>query len=118
MYFDALTSKRHYKASKTPYEALKIMTGDNPYIETLNKFEQEVRENKRTPVTAIVRDDYDAKLRRLREKEMVEQEAKKRVEARMKLRDKGMAHCFDKDLLQRFVYTINQSQGFELSEFL
>ena len=116
--FDALTSKRHYKASKTPFEALKIMTGENPYLETLNKFEQEARENKRTPVTAVVRDDYDAKLKRLREKEMLEEEARKRVEARMRLRDKGMAHCFDKGLMKRFIYTINQSKGFDLSGFL
>ncbi|MCF6247605.1 MAG: HD domain-containing protein [Desulfobacula sp.] len=116
--FDALTSKRHYKASKTPIEALRIMTGENPYIETLNKFEQEARENRRTPVTAIVRDDYDTKLRRLREKQMVEEEAKKRVEARTRLRDQGMSHCFDRELLQRFIFTINQSQGFDLSEFL
>ncbi len=116
--FDALTSKRHYKDSKTPFEALKIMTGENPYLETLNRFEKEAMENKRTPVTAVVRDDYDAKLRRLREKEMVEEEARKRVEARMKLRDKGMAHCFDGELLKRFIFTINQSEGFDLSEFI
>ncbi|MBU2631118.1 MAG: HD domain-containing protein [Proteobacteria bacterium] len=116
--FDALTSKRHYKESKTPFEALKIMTGENPYLDTLKKFEREVRENQKTPVTAIVRDDYDMKLRRLREKEMIEQEAKKRVEARIKLRDKGMAHCFDKQVLKRFIYTINQSESFHLSELL
>ena len=116
--FDALTSKRHYKESKTPFEALKIMTGENPYLDTLKKFEEEARENKKTPVKAIVRDDYDVKLRRLREKEMIEEEAKKRVEARIKLRDKGMAHCFDTDLLRRFIYTINQSESFHLSELL
>ena len=116
--FDALTSKRHYKESKTPFEALKIMTGENPYLDTLKKFEEEARENKKTPVKAIVRDDYDVKLRRLREKEIIEEEAKKRVEARIKLRDKGMAHCFDTDLLRRFIYTINQSESFHLSELL
>lgn len=116
--FDALTSKRHYKPAKTPFEALKIMTGQNPYLETLNQFETEARENKRTPVTAIVRDNYDQKLKRLREKEMVEAEAKKRVEARMKLRDKGMAHCFDRELMKRFIYTINQSDGFNLRGLL
>ncbi len=116
--FDALTSKRHYKDSKTPFEALKIMTGNNPYLDTLKKFEQEVNENIKTPVTAIVRDDYDIKLRRLREREMMEEEAAKRVEARMKLRDQGMSHCFDKDILKRFIYTINRSESFELGELL
>jgi HD-GYP domain-containing protein (c-di-GMP phosphodiesterase class II) len=116
--FDALTSKRHYKEPKTPFEALKIMTGDNPYLDALKKFEREVKENITTPVTAIVRDDYDIKLRRLREREMVEEESKKRIEARLKLRDQGMVHCFDKDLLKRFVYTINKSESFELSGLL
>lgn len=116
--FDALTSKRHYKEAKTPYEALSIMTGANPHIETLNKFEKEARENVKTPVTATVRDDYDIKLRRLRERELVEKEAAKRVEARIKLRDRGMSHCFDKDLMRRFVYTINKSEGFNLSGLL
>ena len=116
--FDALTSKRYYKASKTPFEALKIMTGDNPYLDVLKKFEKEVKENITTPVTAIVRDDYDIKLRRLREREMVEEESRKRIEARMKLRDQGMVHCFDKNLLKRFVYTINKSDSFELGGLL
>jgi len=116
--FDALTSKRHYKESKSAYDALKIMTGNNPYLDTLKKFEKEVAENVKVSVTAIVRDDYDIKLRRLREKEMVEEEAIKRVEARMKLRDQGMAHCFSKDLLRRFIQTINQSKSFELSDLL
>ncbi|SDU09009.1 HD-GYP domain-containing protein [Desulfobacula phenolica] len=116
--FDALTSKRHYKESKTPFEALKIMIGENPYLDTLKKFEKEAVENKKTPLTAIVRDDYDIKLRRLREKEIIEEEAKKRVEVRMKLRDKGMSHCFNKELLKRFIHTINQSESFELSGVL
>jgi HD-GYP domain-containing protein (c-di-GMP phosphodiesterase class II) len=116
--FDALTSKRHYKASKTPFEALKIMVGDNPYLDKLQKFEQEAKENKKTPVSAVVRDDYDMKLQRLREREMIEEEARKRVEARLKLRDKGMIHCFDKDLLKRFIYTINQSESFHLTGLL
>lgn len=116
--FDALTSRRHYKEPKTPFEALKIMTGDNPHLDTLKKFEQEVSENIKTPVTAIVRDDYDIKLRRLREREMIEQEALKRVEARVKLRDKGMSHCFEKSLLKRFIVTINRSESFELSDLL
>lgn len=116
--FDALTSRRHYKAAKTPFDALKIMIGDNPHLDVLRKFEEEVKENKNLPITAIVRDDYDIKLRRLREREMLEEEARKRVEARMKLRDQGMAHCFDKDLLKRFIRTINRSESFELSELL
>ena len=116
--FDALTSRRHYKEPKTPFEALKIMTGDNPHLDTLKKFEQEVSENIKTPVSAIVRDDYDIKLRRLREREMIEQEALKRVEARVKLRDQGMSHCFDKSLLKRFIVTINRSESFELSDLL
>ncbi len=116
--FDALTSRRHYKPAKTPFDALKIMIGDNPHPEALRKFEEEVKENKNIPVTTIVRDDYDIKLRRLREREMLEEEARKRVEARMKLRDQGMAHCFDKDLLKRFIRTINRSESFELSDLL
>ncbi len=116
--FDALTSRRHYKEAKSPFEALKIMTGDNPYLDTLKKFEKEVNENIKTPVTTVVRDDYDIKLRRLREKEMLEEEALKRVEARIKLRDQGMAHCFDKSLLKRFIQTINQSESFDLSALL
>ena len=116
--FDALTSRRPYKAPKTPFEALKIMTGNNPYLDTLKKFEQEAAENIRTPVTSIVRDDYDIKLRRLREREIVEEEALKRVEARVKLRDQGMSHCFDKDFLKRFIYTINRSESFELKALL
>lgn len=113
--FDALTSKRSYKAAKTPYQALKIMAGDNPYLETLQKFETEASENRRAPVAAIVRDGYEAKLKRLREREMLEEEAAKRVEARMKLRDQGMSHCFDKNLLKRFILTINRSANFDLT---
>lgn len=116
--FDALTSKRSYKESKSPFEALKIMAGNNPYLDTLKKFEKEVAENVKIPVTALVRDDYDIKLRRLREKEMMEEEARKRIEARTKLRDQGMVHCFDKDLLKRFIQTINRSESFELSALL
>ncbi|HCY84065.1 MAG TPA: metal-dependent phosphohydrolase [Desulfobacteraceae bacterium] len=116
--FDALTSERPYKKAKTPYEALTIMAGENPYLETLQKFEAEAAENIKPPVVAIVRDDYEAKLKRLREKEMVEAEAQKRVEARMKLRDKGMSHCFDRNLLRRFILTINKSESFDLSGLL
>jgi hypothetical protein len=116
--FDALTSKRSYKASRTPYEALQIMAGENPYLSTLRKFEIEVRENPKIPISTIVRDDYEAKLRRLREREMLEEEAEKRVEVRTKLRDQGMSHCFDKDLLRRFILTLNKSEDFNLSGLL
>ncbi len=116
--FDALTSRRPYKPAKSPFEALKIMAGDNPYLETLQKFEEEARKNQRAPVTAIVRDDYEAKLRRLREREILEEEAQKRVEARMRLRDQGMSHCFNKELLKRFILTINSSDNFDLTGLL
>ncbi|MCP4719140.1 MAG: metal-dependent phosphohydrolase, partial [Desulfobacteraceae bacterium] len=62
--------------------------------------------------------DYEAKLRRLREREMLEEEARKRVEARTMLRDQGMSHCFDTDLLKRFIVTINKSESFDLSGLL
>ena len=116
--FDALTSERPYKKAKTPFEALKLMAGDNPYLETLRKFESEAADNIKPPLTAIVRDDYEAKLRRLREREILEEEAEKRVEARVKLRDKGMSHCFDLDLLRRFIITINKSESFDLAGLL
>lgn len=116
--FDALTSKRPYKQAKTPFEALTIMTGENPHLEVLREFEAEARENRRVPVTTLVRDDYEEKLKRLREREMAEEEARKRVEARIKLRDRGMAHCFDKGLLKRFILTINRSESFDLSGLL
>ncbi len=116
--FDALTSKRAYKIAKTPFEALRIMSGENPYVEVLHKFEAEAKENRKAPVVTVVRDDYEAKLKRLREKEMLEEEARKRVKARMKLRDKGMAHCFDTELLRRFIRTMNRSDRFDLSGLL
>lgn len=116
--FDALTSERPYKPAKTPFEALKIMAGDNPYLEKLKKFEAEVKENTRPPVVAVVRDDYDSKLKRLREREILEAEADKRVKARVQLRDQGMSHCFDLSLLRRFILTLNQSDSFELSALL
>ncbi|MEH0019798.1 MAG: HD domain-containing phosphohydrolase [Desulfobacter sp.] len=116
--FDALTSKRPYKKAKTPFEALKLMAGENPYLDALKKFEAEAEKNLKPPLKAIVRDGYEAKLRRLREKEMLEQEAQKRVEARTKLRDRGMAHCFDRELLRRFILTINKSESFDLSGLL
>lgn len=116
--FDALTSSRSYKKPRTPFEALKIMSGQNPQLDVLHQFESEAAENLGPPVSALVRDDYDVKLRRLREREMVEEEAAKRVEARMRLRDQGMSHCFDLDLLRRFIVTINRSESFDLSGLL
>lgn len=116
--FDALTSSRSYKRPRTPFEALKIMSGQNPQLKILHQFESEAAANLRPPISALVRDDYDAKLRRLREREMIEEEAAKRVEARMRLRDQGMSHCFDLDLLRRFIVTINRSESFDLSGLL
>lgn len=116
--FDALTSARPYKREKTPIEALKIMAGKNPYLDTLKIFEAEATENARPPVTAVVRDGCDPKLRRLRERQIVEEEAAKRVDARVKLRDQGMAHCFDKELLKRFILTLSKSDSFDLSGLL
>lgn len=113
--FDALTSERPYKKAKTAYEALTIMAGENPYLEALKKFEAEAAKNVSPPVTPLVRDNYEAKLKRLREREMLEAEAEKRVKARMQLRDKGMAHCFDLGLLRRFILTLNRSESFDLS---
>ncbi|MDY0220611.1 MAG: HD domain-containing phosphohydrolase [Desulfobacterium sp.] len=116
--FDALTSKRAYKDAKTPFEALKIMAGENPHLDVLHKFEAEARENKKANINTIVRDSYETKLRRLREREMLEEEAGKRVELRNKLRDKGMSHCFNKNLLKRFILTINKSESFHLDGLL
>ncbi|MCP4022750.1 MAG: HD domain-containing protein [Desulfobacteraceae bacterium] len=113
--FDALTSRRPYKEPKTPFDALKIMTESNPHLDALQKFENEVAQNVKTPVTAIVRNEPDPLLRRLREKDILEQEAKKRVKVRVKLRDQGMAHCFNADILKRFIVTINKSDSFQLS---
>ncbi|MFO8087318.1 MAG: HD domain-containing protein [Bacteroidales bacterium] len=116
--FEALTAKRSYKEPKTTFEALRIMAGKNPHVEMLSRFEKEARENKKVPVETIVRNEPNIKIQRLREKEMAEEEAQKRVEARLKLRDQGMAHCFDKDLMKRFIITINKAKSFNLSGLL
>ena len=116
--FDVMTSKRSYKDFKSPYEALKIMTKVNPHLEILHELEKEAKENKKPPITAVVRDNYEPKLKRLREKEMIEAEAKKRVETRLKLRDQGMSHCFNTDLLKRFITTLNKSESFHLSNLI
>jgi len=116
--FDTMTSKRAHKKFKSPYEALKIMTTINPHLATLHEYEKEAKENKKPPITAVVRDNYERKLKRLREKEIIEEEAKKRVKTRLKLRDQGMSHCFNTDLLKRFITTINKSESFHLSDFI
>nr|WP_320016782.1 HD domain-containing phosphohydrolase [uncultured Desulfobacter sp.] len=116
--FDALTSTRPYKNGKNSVEALKIMGGKNPYLEKLKSFEAEAIENARPPVTPIVRNEHDPKLRRLRERQMIEEAAAKRVEARVKLRDQGMSHCFDNELLKRFIATLSKSDSFDLSGLL
>ncbi|MCG8552343.1 MAG: HD domain-containing protein [Desulfobacterales bacterium] len=116
--FDALTSARPYKQEKTPAEALKIMAGKNPYLDTLKIFEAEAAKNAHPPVTTIVRDEYDPKLRRLKERHIIEEVAAKRVDARVKLQDQGMSHCFDAELLKRFIVTLSKSDSFDLSGLL
>ncbi len=116
--FDALTSKRPYKAPKTPYEALAIMTGQNPDLEVLQKYENEIRENKKPPVIIIVRNENNPERRRARESEIMGEESEKRTEERTILRDRGMAHCFDADILKRFILTINRSESFQLDGLL
>lgn len=116
--FDALTSRRPYKEPKTPYEALAIMTGQNPDLEVLQKYEQEIRENKKPPVVIIVRNENNPERRRARESEIMVEESEKRTEERTILRDRGMAHCFDADILKRFILTINRSDSFQLDGLL
>ena len=115
--FDAITSRRPYKEHRTPYEALKIMTGSNPHLEALNKLEKEVRENMKVPVSALVREATNSEEKEQRERQIIETEEKKRLEARTTLRDMGMAHCFDQGLLVKFINTLNQSENFDLSAF-
>ena len=107
-----------YRVSIIPFGGFCQMAGENPHLEALNEFEKEVRENKKVSVQTIVRNEADIKLRRLREKQMMDEEAQKRSEDRFRLRDQGMAHCFDKDLLKRFIITMNQSKSFDLSGLL
>jgi len=116
--FDALTSKRPYKEPKTAFEALTIMTGVNPDLEVLRKYEREMRENKNPAVVIIVRNQNNPERRKLRESEIMEEEVDKRVAERTILRDRGMAHCFDPDLMKRFILTINRSESFELDDLL
>jgi HD-GYP domain-containing protein (c-di-GMP phosphodiesterase class II) len=116
--FDALTSERPYKPSKTPYEALTIMTGKNPNLEILHQMEQEVWEIGDAPVSVVVRNEKNPDIRRLKHESRLNKEAEKRVEARMKLRDNGMAHCFDPELLKQFVLTLNRSESFDFSTLI
>ena len=116
--FEALTSRRPYKEPKTAFEALKIMSGENPFVSQLNQFEHEARENIKAPVETIVRNEPDIKLRQLRERQLMEEEEKKRIEARLRLRDKGMSHCFDRDIIRRFILTMNRANSFDLSGLL
>ncbi len=116
--FDALTSERPYKASKAPYEALSIMTGKNPKLDILQQMEKEVWESGAAPVSVVVRNEKNPDIRRLKHESRLNKEAEKRVEARMKLRDSGMAHCFDAELLKQFVLTLNRSESFDFSTLI
>lgn len=116
--FDALTSRRPYKEPKTAFEALSIMTGINPDLEVLRKYESEIRENKKPSVVIIVRNQTNPERKKLRESEIMQEESDKRVEERTILRDRGMAHCFDPYIMKRFILTINRAESFELDEFL
>ncbi|MBI9089696.1 MAG: HD domain-containing protein [Desulfobacterium sp.] len=116
--FDALTSKRPYKASKTPYEALAIMTGVNPKLDILQQMENEVWETGAAPVSVVVRNEKNPDIRRLKHESRLNKEAEKRVEARVKLRDRGMSHCFDSELLKAFVLTLNRSESFDFSTLI
>jgi len=116
--FDALTSERPYKAPKTPYEALAMMSGKNPNLEILQQMEKEVWGNRDAPVTVMVRNEKDPDINRLKREARMNKEVEKRVEVRMKLRDEGMAHCFDLKLLKRFILTLNRSESFDFSPLL
>jgi len=116
--FDALTSERPYKAPKTPYEALAMMSGKNPDLDILQRMEKEVWDNRDAPVIVVVKNEKDPDINLLKSEARMNKEAEKRVEVRMKLRDKGMAHCFDLKLLKRFILTLNQSESFDLSILL
>lgn len=116
--FDALTSRRPYKEPKTPFEALTIMTGVNPDLEVLRKYESEIRQNKNPSVVIIVRNENNPERRKLRETEIMKEESDRRIEERTILRDRGMSHCFDPNIMKRFILTINRSESFELGELL
>ncbi len=111
----ALSSELPYKTAKTPYQSLVIMAGKNPNLDVLQQMEKEVSEPSDTPVVHGAENEENSDIKRLEYELRMNREAQKRVEVRMRLRDKGMAHCFDTELLKRFVMTLNRSRSFELS---
>jgi putative nucleotidyltransferase with HDIG domain len=66
--FDAMTSRRPYKAPHTPRKAIEIMIGSQPPKKKMNE-EGEVEED----------------------------------------RDQGMIHCFDEDLLRKFILFLGET---------
>lgn len=116
--FDALTSRRPYKEPKTPFEALKIMSGSNPHVDVLLQLEKEAHHNAKKPLFALVRGIDNEEEKAAKEKKIVEEAEDKRVEARSKLRDLGMSHCFDQKMLIRFIKTLNKSESFNLAELI
>ncbi|MBI9089796.1 MAG: HD domain-containing protein [Desulfobacterium sp.] len=114
----ALTPELPYKTSKTPYQSLVIMAGKNPNLDALQQMEKEVAESGDTPAVDGADHGENPDIKRLEHELRMTREAVKRVEVRMRLRDKGMAHCFDAELLKRFVMTLNRSKSFEFSTFL
>lgn len=115
--FDALTSKRPYKEPKMPFEALQIMTASNPHLDVLNKLESEARQNIKSNLVALVRNAKNQKTKELKEKEIIAREEEKRVETRVKIRDQGMAHCFDQEILKKFISMLHKSESFDLGLF-
>ncbi|MCP4119700.1 MAG: HD domain-containing protein [Desulfobacteraceae bacterium] len=111
----ALSPELPYKTPKTPYQALMVMAGKNPNLDALQQMEKEVAEISDLPFAGGTENPETPDLKVLEHEFRMNREAQKRVEVRMRLRDKGMAHCFDTDLLKRFVITLNRSRSFELS---
>jgi len=111
----ALTPEHPYKSFKTPYQALTIMAGKNPNLDVLRQMEKEIWECSKVPVSVVVRNEKDPEIKLLKYELRMNKEAEKRVEVRGKLRDKGMAHCFDAELLKRFVLTLNSRDNFDFS---
>ncbi len=66
----------------------------------------------------LVRNEKNHERKMMRESEILKEEVDKRIEERRALRDKGMAHCFDADIMKRFIVTINKSESFNLGDFL
>jgi len=111
----ALTPEQSYKSFKTPYQTLTIMAGKNPNLDVLKQMEKEVWECSKVPVSVVVRNEKDRDIKLLKHDLRMNKEAEKRVEVRGKLRDKGMSHCFDAELLKRFVLTLNNRESFDFS---